>query len=135
MKKKIIRPEGPAKKNNLAPILSEKNILARTKNPSPPPPEYQMDRALTCTCSWHKVAYRPVGMTLVYSACTNMLSIKLSGRSRTLPQWFAGHIDELTHHLYMCTKYKVYKAKKKICCISAFATDPVFVSSAKHSGT
>ena len=23
-------------KNNLAPILSEKNILARTKNPSPP---------------------------------------------------------------------------------------------------
>ena len=25
-------------KNNLAPILSEKNILARTKNPSPPPP-------------------------------------------------------------------------------------------------
>ena len=31
-------------KNNLAPILSEKNILARTKNPSPPP-EYQMDRA------------------------------------------------------------------------------------------
>ena len=35
-KKKIIRPEGPAKKNNLAPILSEKNILARTKNPSPP---------------------------------------------------------------------------------------------------
>ena len=26
-------------------ILSEKNILARTKNPSPPP-EYQMDRAL-----------------------------------------------------------------------------------------
>ena len=35
-------------KNNLVPILSEKNILARTKNPSPPPPppEYQMDRAL-----------------------------------------------------------------------------------------
>ena len=35
-------------KNNLAPILSEKKILARTKNPSPPPPpaEYQMDRAL-----------------------------------------------------------------------------------------
>ena len=33
-------------KNNLAPILSEKNILALTKNPSPPPPEYQMDRAL-----------------------------------------------------------------------------------------
>ena len=32
-------------KNNLAPILSEKNILARTKSPSPPP-EYQMDRAL-----------------------------------------------------------------------------------------
>ena len=24
-------------KNNLAPIWSEKNILARTKNPSPPP--------------------------------------------------------------------------------------------------
>ena len=36
--KKIIRPEGPAKKNNLAPILSEKNILAWTKNPTPPPP-------------------------------------------------------------------------------------------------
>ena len=27
-----------SEKNNLAPILSEKNILARTKNPSPPPP-------------------------------------------------------------------------------------------------
>ena len=25
-------------KNYLAPILTEKNILARTKNPSPPPP-------------------------------------------------------------------------------------------------
>ena len=33
-------------KNNLAAILSEKNILVWTKNPSPPPPEYQMDRAL-----------------------------------------------------------------------------------------
>ena len=33
------------KKNHLAPILSEKNTLARIKNPSPPP-EYQMDRAL-----------------------------------------------------------------------------------------
>ena len=34
------------KNNNLAPILSEKNILARIKNPSPPPLEYQMDCAL-----------------------------------------------------------------------------------------
>ena len=37
-------------KNNLAPILSGKNILAQTKNPSPPPPpphEYKMDRALS----------------------------------------------------------------------------------------
>ena len=36
-------------KNNLAPILSEKNFSARTKIPSPPPPpppEYQIDRAL-----------------------------------------------------------------------------------------
>ena len=32
-------------KNNLAPILSEKKKFARTKIPSPPPPEYQMDRA------------------------------------------------------------------------------------------
>ena len=32
-------------KNNLAPKLSEKNFLARKKIPSPPPPEYQMDRA------------------------------------------------------------------------------------------
>ena len=32
-------------KKNIAPIMSEKNILARTINPSPPPPEYQMDRA------------------------------------------------------------------------------------------
>ena len=32
-------------KNNLALILYEKNILARTKNPTPTP-EYQMDRAL-----------------------------------------------------------------------------------------
>ena len=35
MEKKIIRA---GEKNNLAPILSEKNTLARTKNPSPPPP-------------------------------------------------------------------------------------------------
>ena len=43
IKKKPDRRAG--EKNNLAPILSEKNILARTKNPSPPPPppEYQMD--------------------------------------------------------------------------------------------
>ena len=32
-------------KNNLALKLSEKNFLARKKIPSPPPPEYQMDRA------------------------------------------------------------------------------------------
>ena len=32
-------------KNNLAPILSEKKFSARTKIPSPPPPEYQMDPA------------------------------------------------------------------------------------------
>ena len=32
-------------KNNLALILSEKNILARTKKPKAPPHEYQMDRA------------------------------------------------------------------------------------------
>ena len=52
-------------KNNLAPILSEKNILAQTKNPSPPPPpEYQMDRSLRNTCrlagngftAWNKTA-------------------------------------------------------------------------------
>ena len=36
-KKKIIRPEGPAKKNNLAPKLSGKNFLAQKKIPSPPP--------------------------------------------------------------------------------------------------
>ena len=40
------KKSGPSRKNNLAPILSEKNSLARTKNPSPHPPEYQMDRAL-----------------------------------------------------------------------------------------
>ena len=46
MKKKKNNPAQRAgEKNNLAPILSEKNILARTKNPSPPP-EYQMDCAL-----------------------------------------------------------------------------------------
>ena len=43
MKKKS-GPKG-RRKNNLAPILSENNILARTKTPSPPPPGYQMDRA------------------------------------------------------------------------------------------
>ena len=43
--KKIIRPEGPAKKNNLAPILSEKKIRPRHRSQAPPP-EYQMDRAL-----------------------------------------------------------------------------------------
>ena len=49
---------GYKKKNNLAPILSEKNILTRTKNPSPPHPEYQMDRALMNveieTSLWYK---------------------------------------------------------------------------------
>ena len=37
MKKKI-PAQRACEKNNLAPILSEKNILARTKNPSRPPP-------------------------------------------------------------------------------------------------
>ena len=47
MKKIIIWPEGPAKKNNLAPILSEKKYLGPDQKPKPPPPpEYQMDRAL-----------------------------------------------------------------------------------------
>ena len=48
MKKKNNNPARRAgEKNNLALILSEKNFLARTKIPSPPPPsEYQMDRAL-----------------------------------------------------------------------------------------
>ena len=51
MKKKIILPKGPAKKIILL-NLSEKNILARTKNPSPPLPEYQMDRALNSIYLW-----------------------------------------------------------------------------------
>ena len=33
-------------KNNLAPILSDKNILTKNPSPLPPPPEYQMDHAL-----------------------------------------------------------------------------------------
>ena len=44
MKKNNNPARRAGEKNYLSPILSEKNILARTKNPSPPP-EYQMDRA------------------------------------------------------------------------------------------
>ena len=36
--KKIIRPEGPAKKNNLAPILPEKNFFRPRHRSQPPPP-------------------------------------------------------------------------------------------------
>ena len=43
--KKIIRPQGPGEKKNLASILPEKKFSARTKIQSPLPPEYQMDRA------------------------------------------------------------------------------------------
>ena len=47
MKIIIIRPEGPAKKIILLRFCLKKNILAQTRNPSPPPPlEYQMDRGL-----------------------------------------------------------------------------------------
>ena len=36
--KEVIRPKGPAKKNNLAPILSENYFSVWTKSPCPPPP-------------------------------------------------------------------------------------------------
>ena len=38
---KIIRPEGPVKKNNPAPILSEKKNSGPDIDPSPPPPPPQ----------------------------------------------------------------------------------------------
>ena len=46
--KKIIRPEGPAKKINLLRYCPKKIFRPRPKSqlPPPPPPEYQMDRAL-----------------------------------------------------------------------------------------
>ena len=46
MKKKIIWPEGPVKKLILLRFCLKKYFLARNKNPSPPPHEYQMDHAL-----------------------------------------------------------------------------------------
>ena len=44
--KKIIRTEGPAKKITLLRYCPKKNFWPRHKS-QPPPPEYQMDRALT----------------------------------------------------------------------------------------
>ena len=47
MKKKIIRPEGPAKKIILLWFCPKKYLGPDQKpKPPPPPPEYQMDRAL-----------------------------------------------------------------------------------------
>ena len=43
--KKIIRPEGPAKKITLLRYCPKKFFGPRHKSQPPPPPEYQMDRA------------------------------------------------------------------------------------------
>ena len=45
MNKIIIRPEGPAKKIILLPFCPKK-YFGPDQKPKPPPPEYQMDRAL-----------------------------------------------------------------------------------------
>ena len=50
-------------KNNLAPILSEKNFSVRTKIPSPPS-EYQMDRAL------RKIIIQKFGYRYIRLQCT-----------------------------------------------------------------
>ena len=53
MKKKIIRPEGPVKKIILLRFCPKKNILARTKNPSPPPALTEISNAhLWATDKW-----------------------------------------------------------------------------------
>ena len=44
--KKIIRPEGPAKKIILLRFCLKKISWPGPKTQAPPPPEYQMDRAL-----------------------------------------------------------------------------------------
>ena len=54
MKKKNNPARRACEKNNLAPILSEKNILARKKTPSPPPPWISNGPCLiTGQNTWH----------------------------------------------------------------------------------